>query len=258
MIQRALSGLAVLVLFFFLFSGEGNATREFKVYPSQTAPEGEVESSFWNNYTSSNSQPYSFKGNPVSKSDLMEYSLELEYGVTDRLTIEGYWDFEQPKGESFQYVGAKAVLARYHIFQEDERFWDTSIYLEYSLPNEAYNPSEELEARLLLEKAVDRWSVRLNPILSKPVSGPEVSGGIELAYAAGIYWRMFHTFVPDLEFFGEFGELKNSPKHIHYLFPGFSVNFGTGWKWESGIGMGMTSESDRVIIKNMISYSTIF
>jgi hypothetical protein len=255
---KMLVSAVVIYVAFSLLSGRANATREFKVYPSQTAPEGEVETAIWNNYTASNSQPYLFKGDPISKSDLMEYSLEVEYGVTDRLTLEGYGDFEQPKGESFQYVGAKAVLARYHVFQEEERFWDTSVYLEYSLPSESYNPSEELEGRLLLEKAVDRWSIRLNPIISKPVSGPEVSGGIELAYAAGIYWREFHFVVPDLEIFGEFGELKNSPKHIHYLFPGFLINFGTGWKWESGIGIGLTPESDRMIIKNILSYSHLF
>ncbi len=234
------------------------ATREFKVYTSKTAPEGEVEVSLWNNYTTSNSQPYSFRGNPISKADLMEYSLEVEYGVTDRLTIEGYGDFEQPRGESFQYVGAKAVLARYHIFEEDERFWDSSIYLEYSLPSESYNPSEELEGRLLLEKAIGRWSIRLNPIFSKPVSGPEVSGGVEFGYAAGIYWRNFHYVVPALEVFGDLGELKNTPKHLHYIVPGFAVNFGSGWKWESGVGFGLTSDSDRLLIKNIISYSKLF
>lgn len=244
--------------FIALLSNEVLATREFKVYTSKTAPEGEMEISFWNNYTSSSPLPYSFLGNPISKEGLMEYSLELEYGVTDRLTIEGYGDYEQPRGESLQYVGAKAVLARYHIFEEDERFWDTSIYLEYSLPTESYNPSEELEARLLLEKAVNRWTVRLNPIFSKPVSGPEVAGGVEFGYAAGIYWRNFHYFVPALEVFGDLGELKNTPKHLHYIFPGFAVNFGSGWKWESGVGFGLTSDSDRLIIKNIISYARFF
>jgi len=220
--------------------------------------EGELETSVWNNYTSSNSQPYLFIGNPVSKSDLMEYSLELEYGVTDRLTIEAYADYEQPRGESFQYVQAKAVLSRYHLFLEDEKFWDTSLYFEYSLPQETYDPSEELETRLLLEKAIGRWSIRLNPILSKDVSGPGTTGGIEFSYAAGIYCRSFHYLVPALEFLGDLGELKSTPTHVHYVFPGFEINFGTGWKWESGIGVGLTQESDRMIIKNIISYSQLF
>jgi hypothetical protein len=256
----------MLKLFFPLFVGflfilspfTCYATREFKVYPAQTAVEGEVEVSAWNNYTSSNPQPYLFRGNPISKSDLMEYSLELEYGVTDRLTIEGYADYEQPKGEPFQYVQAKAVLARYHLFLEDEKFWDTSLYFEYSLPQVTYSPSEELEARLLLERAFERWSIRLNPILSKDVSGPGTTGGVEFSYAAGVYWRNFHYLVPALEFIGDLGELKSTPNHVHYVFPGFVLNLGTGWKWETGVGFGLTQDSDRIIIKNMISYSRLF
>ncbi|MFI5304555.1 MAG: hypothetical protein ACHQYP_07135, partial [Nitrospiria bacterium] len=41
------------------------ATREFKVYSAETAVEGELETSVWNNYTSSNSQPYLFRGNSI-------------------------------------------------------------------------------------------------------------------------------------------------------------------------------------------------
>jgi hypothetical protein len=232
--------------------------REFRVYPASTAVEGEVEVSLWNNYTRSNDQPYMFRGNPVSKSDLMEYSLEIEYGITDRFTVEGYADFEQPKGEPFQYVQAKAVLARYRLFLEGEKAWDTSLYVEYALPQQSYNPTEELEARLILEKAVGRWTIRLNPILSKTVSGPQVSEGVEFAYAAGVYWRNFHHVVPGLEFFGDMGELKSTPAHLHYVVPGVAINFGTGWKWEAGAGFGLTDESDRMILKNIISYSRLF
>ncbi|MBI1821461.1 MAG: hypothetical protein HY036_11225 [Nitrospirae bacterium] len=241
---------------YFLFSpSTTHAAREFKVYPAQTAFEGEVEVALWHNYTTSNSQPYTFQGDPLSKTDLMEYSLELEYGVTDRFTVEGYADFEQPKGEPFQYVQAKAVFARYHLFLEDEKFWNTSIYIEYSLPREKYNPSEEIEARLILEKAVHRWTVRLNPIFTKKMSGPQISEGIGFEYAAGIYWRNFHYFVPGVEFFGDLGELKNTPSHAHYIFPTIEWHSGSGWRWETGIGFGLTDESDRMIIKNILLYS---
>jgi hypothetical protein len=255
---KMMSSLLVAIFSILLFPLTCYGTREFKVYPASTAVEGELEFSFWNNYTASNGQPYIFKGTPVSKSDLMEYSLEIEYGITDRFTVEGYADFEQPKGEPFQYVQTKAVLARYRLFMESEKAWDTSLYVEYALPQQSYHPSEEVEARLILEKAVGRWTIRLNPILSKNVSGPQVSEGMEFAYAAGVYWRNFHHVVAGLEFFGNIGELTSTPEHLHYLMPVVAINFGTGWKWEAGAGFGLTDESDRMILKNMISYSHLF
>ncbi|MHB8482843.1 MAG: hypothetical protein ACYDBV_08970 [Nitrospiria bacterium] len=254
---KLFSTLMVWTLFL-IFPLTCYATREFKVYPAQTAVEGELEVSYWNNFTFSNPQPYDFNGNFISKTGLMEHTLELEYGITERLTVEGYLDFEQPKGESFQYVQTRAVLARYHLFTEDEKFFNTSFYIEYGLPQERYNPSEGIDFRVMLEKSIQRWTIRLNPILTKTTSGPGVSDGVGFEYAAGIYWRNFHHVVPGLEFFGELGEIRTTPTHIHYIFPGFEINFGTGWKLESGVGFGLTDESDRMIIKNIISYSKFF
>src|ERR1700693_197045 len=248
---------AIICFLFILLPSIGHATREFKVYPAGTAPEGELEISYWNNYTDSSPQSYQFNGNSITKSDRMNHRIELEYGLTERLTIESYLDFEQPRGESLQYVQARAVLARYHLFTEDEKAWNTSFYIEYEVPQERYNPSESMDFRLILEKSFQRWTLRLNPVFTKNTSGSGVSEGLGFEYAAGIYWRNFHRFVPGLEFFGELGEIKSTPTHIHYIFPGFQFNFGTGWKWEAGAGFGLTDESDRFIIKNIISYSLL-
>lgn len=253
------SGWILLVLSLFsLIPARAYAAREFKVYPARTEFENELEVALWNNYTASSKAPYSFNGTAADKTGLSESSLELEYGVTDRLTLEGYLDFDQPRGEPFQYVRARTVLVRYALFRENEKSWDTSFYLEYSLPKEIFDPSEEIEGRFIFEKSAGRWTVRLNPILTKGVSGPEVIKGLGFEYAAGVYFRAFHRVTPGLEFYGDLGELKKTDRHEHYLFPSFEYRTGTGWRWEAGAGFGLTDESDRFIIRNIISYEMLF
>ena len=245
-------------LILLIFPLDSFASREFKVYPAQTAAEGELEISYWNNLTTSNEEPYLFKGTPVSKTDLMEHTLELEYGMTERLTFEAYLDYEQPKGESLQYVQTRAVLARYHLIDEDDAGIGVSFYFEYELPERDYDPDQDIDFRIMLEKSFDRWTIRLNPVFTKNTFGPDGSEGVGFEYGAGIYWRNFHRVVPALEFFGELGDLSSGSSHIHYIFPGFEINFGTGWKWNAGVGFGLTDQSDRMVIKNIISYSRFF
>lgn len=228
---------------------------DFKVYPYSTPSEDEVELAYWWTYTVKSDNSYAYFGKTLGKQGLQQHSLEIEYGMTDHWTIAGYADFEKPKDGEFKYVRARAVMSRYRFFEQGERFIDGAIEVEYYLPYKKYSDAEKIETRVILEKDIEQVSIMLNPIFEKDVSGSELAAGdagMELEYAAGLYYRATPLLTPGLEFYGVMGELSNmKPKdqQEHYIFPRLGLKLGHQWKFDLGYGFGLTKASDDQVIK---------
>jgi len=233
------------------------AAADFKVYPYSTPSEGVTELALWWTYTVQSDNTIDYFGQTLDKQGLHQYSLEIEYGLTDHWTIGGYADFENPKEGDFRYVQARAVAARYRFFEPGERFLDGAIEIEYYLPRDQFSDSEKIETRVILEKDIDRVSIMLNPIFEKDVSGPDVNDGMEFDYAAGVYLRATPQLAPGVEFYGSLGELSNfKPKdqQEHYIFPRLGIHFFHGITLDVGYGFGLTQASDDQIVKAILEF----
>jgi hypothetical protein len=230
---------------------------EFKVYFYPTPGEGETEIAYWWTYTAKSDHTYNYFGKLLDKQGLQQHSLEVEYGLTDHWTIGGYADFEKPKDGDFRYVQARAVVSRYRFFEQGERFLDGAIEVEYNLPLEKYSDSEEIETRVILEKDLGQFSIVINPIFEKDVSGPEVDEGMEFQYATGLYYRASPRMTPGVEFYGATGPLSNlKPKsqQEHYVFPRLGVKFSHRINLDVGYGFGLTKASDDQVIKAILEF----
>jgi hypothetical protein len=233
--------------------------RDFKVYGYSTPHEGQLELVYWIDYFAKGNGDYSYFGRTVDKDGLWRHTVEVEYGVTDRWTLAYYADFEQPSGEDFKYVQSRAVFLRYRLFEPNKRFFDPAIYLEYYLPDHDYRGNEHLEARMILEKNMGFLQVRLNPILDKNLSGTgDVEEGLEFEYALGIYLKPLKVLQPGLEFYGEMGEVgdwKKLDNQEHFIFPTLKLKLPMRLEIETGIGFGLTADSDDLVVKGIFSYS---
>jgi len=230
--------------------------RGFKVYGYNTSPQGEVEAAYWFTHVLQSGSTYPFFNKTVDKEGLSQHALELEYGVTDRWMISGYLDFEDHPDGELQYAQFRAVMSRYRLFEQGERFMDTAIYFEYYIPQASYQRDEKLEARLIFEKDLLPFVVRLNPILEKTLSGADVNEGVELEYAAGVYTPVGAVKV-GLEAYGklgEFGNLKPWDAQEHYVFPDVEFRLGRHVEMNLGVGMGLTQASDDLLVKTIIKY----
>jgi len=228
---------------------------EFKVYPYSTPSEGEVELAYWWSQIVKSDNSYDYFGKQLNKEGLQQESLEIEYGMTDRWTIAGYADFENPKGDEFKYIRARAVVSRYRFFEQGERFLDGAIYVEYYLPYQKYSDAEKIETRIILEKDIRQISIILNPIFEKDVSGAEVDAGMEFEYASGLYYRATPWLTPGVEFYGVMGELsdmKPKDQQEHYIFPRLGFKFQHRLGLDIGYGFGLTQASDDRVIKAIL------
>ncbi len=254
--SRRVAAWAVLAGAFLMDVGAAGA-RDFKVYGYETPRQGGVELTYWyDNFFNSSNNNYPFVGGPVSKEGLQRHSFEVEYGVTDRWTIAGYADLEDPRGADLEYVQTRAVVSRYRFFDPGDRFFDTALYFEYYLPRANYRDNEQIEARLILERPIGPVTLRINPMLEKNISGANIGEGVEVEYATGLYLPSFGPFKPGLEFYGEMGTLSDLPPwkdQEHLVFPVLDIRMGD-LTLHTGLGFGLTQAADDGVFTARLEY----
>ncbi|MEN8202078.1 MAG: hypothetical protein ABFS28_05730 [Bacteroidota bacterium] len=231
----------------------------YQVYGYLTAEANEKELVYWTSYIPSSDQDYSFFGETVDRQGLLAHSLELEYGITNRLTVALYADFEQPRGQSLRWVRTKAVMVYYRLFDKNYLPVDLAIYGEYKLPRKGYKNSEEIEFKLIMEKDIKSHQIILNPTFEKKISGEDVSEGVEFALNGAYMYTGSPVFQPRLEYYAKMGELYDMPgfsEQKHYIFPSFDLYFGkySQFRWHAGLGFGLTDPADNIIVKSILAW----
>jgi len=247
----------VFTAFVLLFMISYSYGQFYKVYGYKTRAENEAEIVLWNSYIAQSDNSYFFFGKEVDRKGLWAHSAEIEYGITNRLTVAVYFDFEDPSEESLTYIRTRAVFFRYQFAKKGDFFFDPAIYVEYYIPRKDYKNYEELEVRLILEKDIGDFRIDLNPMFEKKTSGNKISEGFEFNYAVGLYYRKYRSVQPGIEFYGKMGEmsdLKPWEAQRHVIFPVIDFRFGPGFHWHLGAGVGLTDASDKLTIKSIFSY----
>lgn len=229
---------------------------EFEVYPYATEGPGVLELETDNGVVA-NGHSSAGEGTSVGqfRSQGMWYNqYELTYGLTDRIEAAAYLNMAQPSGHGYWYAGSKYRLRGY-LFDEDTLPVNLGWYLElewHKTPQFDDNQLE-LELRPIIEKDFGRLAIVLNPKFEKAVFvGPNKNRGFEFGYANAIYYRWMRFLSPGLEFYGAVGNIDdNDPlrQQQHYIFPVLWGSFSNGIEYSVGPGIGLTSGSDRVILK---------
>ncbi len=258
--------LFIVAIFMAVFlCASASEARHFKVYGYKTPHAGEIELVYWTDYVVQSDLTMGYFEKTVEREKLLGHTIEVEYGVTDRWTIAGYLDFEQPSGEDFKYIQSRAVVSRYRFFEKGQRFFDGAIYIEYYLPETRYpekstgagEPKEKIEARIILEKDFGSTTLTLNPKFEKVVSGGHVEEGLEFEYGASLYYKMTPKLKPGLEIYGGMGELvdfKPYDKQKHYIVPAAKWKLSDHLKWNIGVAFGLTNASDDIVVKSILEW----
>jgi len=252
--------LKPVLIFLFLISTASLLNAQFyQVYGYLTPDANEKELVYWTSFIPSSDHSYEFFGDTVSRQGLFAHSFELEYGITNNLTVALYFDFEQPKGESIRWIRTKAVMLYYQLFDKNLLPVDLALYAEYKLPRKGYKRSEEIEFKLIMEKDIKFHRIILNPTFEKKISGEEVTEGVEFILNGAYTYTKSLVFQPRLEYYSKMGELYDMPAYgeqKNYIFPSFDLFFGKygQFRWHAGVGIGLTNPADNLIIKSILSW----
>lgn len=233
---------------------------EFEVYGYQTLGAGVVELESLNSFVP--------KGHDegdvgLSRGDLpgdkmYRTALEGAYGITNKIEAAAYVNFAHPNGQSFLYAGSKYRL-RGSLFEQGELPVDLGWYVEldwHKVPQ--FDGTElELEFKPIVQRDLGRLSIILNPLFEKALNGPEQSKAIEFGYAAGIYYDLFRSISPGVEFYGGIGlidDVDPLEDQQHYIMPVFRGRLPLGLEYNVGAGFGLTRGSDKIVTKVNIEF----
>lgn len=252
--------LRIIMTFLFFTGFSFIASAQFyQVYGYLTPDANEKEFVYWTSYIASSDHTHAFFGDTVSREGLFAHSFELEYAITNRLTVALYADFEHPKGNDFRWIRTKAVMLYYQMFDKNFLPVDLALYAEYKLPRRGYKKAEEIEFKLIMEKDVKFHRIILNPTFEKKISGEDVGEGVEFALNGAYTYTKSLVFQPRIEYYSKMGamyEIHPFGDQKNYIFPSFDLFFGKygQFRWHAGIGFGLTGEADNIIIKSILSW----
>jgi hypothetical protein len=178
---------------------------------------------------------------------------EFTYGLTDRIEAAAYLNLAKPNAHGLTYAGSKFRL-RGRLFDEDVLPIDLGWYLEMEYRrNPQFNDQTlEFEMRIPMQKDIGPYSILFNPIFEKPVTGSEKHLGFEFGYSAAVYYRWMRALSPGVEFYGGIGLINHIDPHNeqqHYIFPVVKGELPYGIEYNFGVGVGLTTGSDPVVVK---------
>ncbi len=221
---------------------------ELEVYPYQTAAQGEVELENFTAYTLRGSQDMQA---PDNNKGLTRTSFEASYGVTEKTEIAGYVDYSRARGQNDWDLKASRWHARTRFAEKGELPVDLGLYAEVEFPKEEDNDAE-FELRGIIEKDFGKWTLDVNPIFEKVLKGVEKSEGWELQYAASVIYRLDERWHPRLDFFGDFGTLRDfegRDEQKHLISPAVDIMFGHGLSASLGVAFGQTQASEQQLVR---------
>lgn len=247
---QTLLGSAVL-----LFSHATHALNyfELEVYPYKTATKGETELELFTAYTRRGTQNAPV---PDNNQGLVRDSLEVTYGVTDKTEVAGYVDYSRARGNGGWDLKGSRVHVRTRFAEKGEWPVDLGLYAEAEFPRQDVN-DVEFELRGIIEKDVDKWTFDINPILERTLKGVDKEVGTELHYAASTIYRLNEHWHPRLDFFGDFGPLRDFEgrnEQTHLISPAVDFMFGHGLSASFGVAFGQTKASEQQLLRARVEW----
>lgn len=216
----------------------------YRVYQFETPLRGHLELTQWSTYIANSSESYDHFKDGLSRDQLLATSYEAEYGVGDHFVLAGYADFDAPKDYHYNYTQSR-IEARYRFGERYDHFINTAVYVEYYFPNQSYSHSQELEARLILDKDIEDFRLVVNPMVSKYVNGDEDQSW-QPSVSAGLYYRRGKVIQPGIEYYDNFHEKSAE------LFPTLDINISGSVQWNIGAGFGLHEPADKLLFKSIL------
>jgi hypothetical protein len=226
---------------------------ELEVYPYKTAAQGEVELENFTTYTRRGSQDMLV---PDNNKGLTRSTFEASYGVTEKTEVAGYVDYSHARGQGDWDLKGSRWHARTRFAEKGELPVDLGLYAEVEFPRKDDNDAE-FELRGIIEKDLGKWTLDINPIFEKVLKGAEKNEGWELQYAASVIYRLDERWHPRLDFFGDFGLLRDfegRDEQKHLISPAVDIMFGHGLSASFGVAYGQTKASEQQLVRARVEW----
>ena len=228
-------------------------TDEIQVYDANIADKGKINLMIHNNFTPDGRKDPAFPGAVESNHALVGVA-EWAYGVTDWFEQGLYlplYSFSQNDGATYNGFKIRELFVLPHA---DEHKFFYGVNFEFSVNQKQWDPRHYTsEVRPIIGWHLKPVDIILNPIMDTSYTGGfkslDFAPAVRVAYNFSPKWA---GAIEEYADYGPFRQMYSAHEHSHQMWAvmnheGKYVNI------ETGIGFGLTSASDRVTLKLMVS-----
>ncbi len=228
-------------------------TDEIQVYDAAIAEKGKFNLMIHNNFTPDGAKIPAFPGGVESNHALVGVA-EWAYGVTDWFEQGLYlplYSYSQNDGATYNGFKLRWLFVKPHA--DDQKFF-YGVNFEFSINQKQWDPRHfSSEVRPIIGWHLKPVDIIVNPILDTGYTGGFKS--LDFAPAVRLGYNLSDKWTVSAEEYAEYGPLRQFYKASEQSHQIWAVLNHTGKviNIETGIGFGLTSASDKVTLKLMLS-----
>ena len=188
-------------------------------------------------------------------------TLEITHGFAPWLEV-GFYAFTSARdGQGWSWVGDHI---RPRLAAPDSWHWPVGVSLstEVGYQRRAFSTDTwTWEIRPIVDKQMGRWYWALNPALERALSGENVGRGWEFSPNAAVSYDLSERVTVALEYYGALGPVTGfDPPSLqqHQVFGALDLNLSPKWEINLGVGRGLTTSTDRLLVKTIFGYRLPF
>lgn len=250
---------ATLVAALLPATGRAQDNYEIQVYGSSLVPPGRTMVELHSNFTA-DGRAGEVDGLLPTEHAFHE-TLEVTHGFTPWLEVGFYVFTSVRSGQGWSWVGDHI---RPRLAVPESWHWPVGLSLstEFGYQRRAFaTDTWTWEIRPIVDKQMGRWYWALNPALERALSGENAGRGWEFSPNATVSYDLSDRITAALEYYGALGPVSGfdpAPLQQHQLFGAVDLNLSPKWEINLGVGRGLTSSTDRLLVKTIFGYRLTF
>jgi hypothetical protein len=228
---------------------------EIQVYGSDTVePHTTMVESHTNNTAEGS---IGFVDGVLPTNHALHETIEITHGFTNIFETGFYIFTSANPGYGWQYVGSHI---RPRVRAPESWHWPVgvSLSLEFGYQRAIFaTDTWTLEIRPIIDQRRGRWYWSFNPAMDRSFHGQSVNKGVEFAPSFKLSFDVTRKVAGGFEYYSSLGSLAGFDPlkdQQHQLFPVIDLNLSPRWEVNFGVGFGLTSSTDHLIVKMILGY----
>jgi hypothetical protein len=243
--------LLVLILFVSRLHAQDNY--EIQVYGADTVDPHSTMVEFHTNFTVEGTK--TVVNGVLPTNHAWHETVEITQGWNDWFETGFYLFTSANPGVGWDWVGDH-IRPRFRIPPKWK--WPVGVSVSNEIGYQRRQYSEDTwtwEIRPIVDKQLGRWYLAFNPAIDKSLQGLNVNQGWVFSPNAKVSYDFTKMVAGGLEYYGSLGPFGNFDplaEQQQQIFPCVDLNVSPEWELNFGIGWGLTSSTDHLIIKGII------
>lgn len=228
---------------------------EIQVYGSPTVEKGRTMVELHSNFTMNGSK--TGFGQQLPTNHVLHETIELTHGWTPWFET-GFYIFNSIGSDGRTAFVGSHIRPRATVPAGWRWPVGVSLSTEFGFQKAAFDANTcSVEIRPIIDKTWKKLYMAINPTLEKSFAGSDVNTGFIFSPNVKGSYALSELLALGLEYYGSTGPFfhyYSYQQQEHQLFAATDLNFGADWECNAGVGYGITSVTDKLIVKLIIGH----